>query len=59
MIATLDNNTTECVFRYNAPSDTGDTVVYNLSVYIDDADDTVKDVIQMSKDYIAFFLAIR
>jgi hypothetical protein len=58
MIATLDNNTTECVFRYNATDENGDNRVYNLSVYIDDADDTVKDVTETECNYIAFFLRI-
>jgi hypothetical protein len=59
MIATLDNNTTECVFRYNAPDENGNSHVYNLSVYIDDADDTVKDVVEAECDYIGFFLAVK
>jgi hypothetical protein len=56
MIATLDNNTTECIFRYNAPDENGNSRVYNLSVFIDDADDTVKDVTRSELDYIGFFL---
>ncbi|MDR0975145.1 MAG: zinc ribbon domain-containing protein [Ruminococcus sp.] len=57
MIATLDNNTTECIFRYNAPDEDGNSRVYNLSVFIDDADDTVKDVSESELDYIGFFLS--
>jgi hypothetical protein len=57
MVATLDNNTTECIFRYNAPDEFGNSRVYNLSVFIDDADDTVKDVFEQELDYIGFFLS--
>ncbi|MDR0904127.1 MAG: zinc ribbon domain-containing protein [Ruminococcus sp.] len=57
MIATLDNNTTECIYRYNAPDEDGNNRVYNLSVFIDDADDTVKDVFESELDYIGFFLS--
>jgi hypothetical protein len=57
MIATLDNNTTECIFRYNAPDESGNSHVYNLSVFIDDADETVKDVSEKEMDYIGFFLS--
>jgi hypothetical protein len=56
-IAMLDDNTTECVFRYNAPDESGNTRVYSLSVFIDDADETVKDVSETEKDYISFFLS--
>jgi hypothetical protein len=57
-IAMLDNNTTECVFRYHAADETGNTQVYSLSVFIDDADETVKDVSETEKDYISFFLSV-
>jgi hypothetical protein len=52
----LDNNTTECIFRYNAPDESGNSRVYNLSVFIDDADDTVKNVSEAEMNYIGFFL---
>jgi hypothetical protein len=55
-IAMLDNNTTECIFRYNAPDESGNSRVYNLSVFIDDADDTVKNVSESEMNYIGFFL---
>jgi hypothetical protein len=58
MISMLDNNTTECVFRYNTQNEAGDNVVYNLSVFIDDADDTVKYFSMIEKDYIGFFLSV-
>jgi hypothetical protein len=57
-IAMLDNNTTECIFRYNAPDESGNSRVYNLSVYIDDSDDTVKNVSETEMDYIGFFLTV-
>jgi uncharacterized protein YoxC len=57
MIAMLDNNTTECIFRYNIADEDGNTKVYSLSVFVDDADETVKDVSETEKDYISFFLS--
>ncbi|MDR0947827.1 MAG: zinc ribbon domain-containing protein [Ruminococcus sp.] len=57
VITTLEQNRSKCIFRYNADDELGNSAVYNITVSLDDADETVIDITEEEIDYINFFFS--
>jgi hypothetical protein len=58
IVTTRDDNTQKLVYRCHAEDDNGNTRVYNINLFVNEADGTVKDVSMTEAEYIPFFFSV-
>jgi hypothetical protein len=58
IVTTQDDNTRKLIYRCHAEDENGNVKVYNINLFVNEADGTVKDVSMTEADYIPFFFSV-
>jgi hypothetical protein len=58
IVTTLDDNTEKLIYRAHAEDENGNIRVYNINLFINEADGTVKDVSVSDSDYVSFYFSV-
>jgi hypothetical protein len=58
VVTTLDDNTQKLIYRTHAEDENGNVRVYNINLFVNEADSTVKDVSISDSDYVSFYFSV-
>jgi hypothetical protein len=58
IVSTLDDNTQKLIYRTHAEDEFGNTCVYNINLFVNEADETVKDISVTESEYVAFYFSV-
>ncbi|MDR0992740.1 MAG: zinc ribbon domain-containing protein [Ruminococcus sp.] len=58
VVTTLDDNTQKLIYRTHAEDENGNVRVYNINLFVNEADGTVKDVSVSESDYVSFYFSV-
>jgi hypothetical protein len=58
VVTTNDDNTQKLVYRTHCEDEFGNVRVYNINLFVNEADGTVKDISMTESDYISFYFSV-
>jgi hypothetical protein len=58
IVSTLDDNTQKLIYRTQTEDEYGNTRVYNINLFVNEADEMVKDISVTESEYVAFYFSV-